>query len=219
MHKITVKKPIITLNDSIPPPASAQSPSLYMTKREQRRQPSNYLTDPNSPTPVKRISLLPSINTSPIDMDYQYEEEEEPYQYYANKKRRASQHLAQLIYNQQQQYETTMQIAALTKEIHFLTDKLYYAEEKVTQWKKDFKNLQAKFNQVLYENNKTNQELQDTRRMLEESEHIRSRWFMKSRGGPPLCQYDEVASTANTFPPTSSKSKKSSLKKSASSYR
>jgi septal ring factor EnvC (AmiA/AmiB activator) len=216
MQKISVKKPILSdtaVNDTaarlslkLLPPAPAQSHSLYMTKRDQRRQSSSYLTDPNSTKAIKRISALERPRCS-MEIENNDGDEDTPY----HKRRRSIRLLNQLISHQQQQYESTMQIAALSKEIHYLTDKLIHTEDKVSKWKKEFKELQTKFCQVLTEHNKTKEELIDTHRMLEESEHIRSRWFIKTGAVEEKQQHQHNAHTLPT-PRNKSNIKKSSYR-------
>lgn len=106
--------------------------------------------------------------------------------------------LLQFIYNQQQQYDNTMQLTALRNEVNFLTEKLIHTEEKVCKWKREFKDLHTKFIQVVNDHTATKEELEDTRRMLAESEHIRSRWFLKKPQGLST-------SKAETLPKKSSK--------------
>lgn len=96
-------------------------------------------------------------------------------------KRKSNIKLLQLISNQQQQqYEVAIQTLVLNNEIAFLSEKLTSTEEMVSKWKNDFKDLHSKFIQVLNTHHDMRQELEDTRRMLAESEHIRSRWFLKT---------------------------------------
>lgn len=113
------------------------------------------------------------------------------------RRERRNTRLIQLITSQRQQYNATMQLTALRNEISLLTDKLIQTEEKVYKWKREFKDMQHKFIQVVNDHTHTREELEDTRRMLEESEHIRSRWFLKK------AQHDEKP-ISNTLPKKSS---------------
>lgn len=131
-----------------------QSPCFLMNKREQRLK---YFYAPNENTSTTR--------KLPMDKE---------------EKRKSSIRLLQLISNQQQQYEASMQLVALSNEINFLSDKLISTEERVSKWKKEFKDLHNKFIQVVNDHKNTQEQLEDTRRMLAESEHIRSRWFLKT---------------------------------------
>ncbi|KAG2198885.1 hypothetical protein INT47_010290 [Mucor saturninus] len=91
-----------------------------------------------------------------------------------DEKRKSNIKLLQFIATQQQQ------TVALNNEIALLSEKLILAEAKASKWKKEFKDLQSKFAQVIHEQQSVREELDDTRRMLTESEHIRSRWFLKA---------------------------------------
>ncbi|KAL7308551.1 hypothetical protein PS15m_011740 [Mucor circinelloides] len=74
----------------------------------------------------------------------------------------------------------SQELKSLQDQINVLAKKLVLAEETLFQWKTEFYDLQNRFQETLNEHSATKQELQDTRRMLQESEHVRSRWFMKN---------------------------------------
>lgn len=95
-------------------------------------------------------------------------------------KRKSHIKLLQLLSNQQHYEASIQQCVALKNEIALLTEKLVSTEEKVSKWKKDFKDLQGKFSHAIKDHQTVREELEDTRRMLAESEHIRSRWFLKT---------------------------------------
>ncbi|KAL9557644.1 hypothetical protein MBANPS3_001294 [Mucor bainieri] len=72
------------------------------------------------------------------------------------------------------------ELKLLQEQINVLAKKLVFAEETLLQWKTEFYSLQNRFQETLSEHDATRQELQDTRRMLQESEHVRSRWCIKN---------------------------------------
>lgn len=72
------------------------------------------------------------------------------------------------------------ELTLLQEQINVLAKKLVFAEETLFQWKTEFYDLQNRFQETLNEHDATRQELEDTRRMLQKSEHVRSRWFIKN---------------------------------------
>ena len=153
-------------------PSPAQTPSLLMNKREQRRQ-SFY------PGTNKSVKRLPSFESEQTNASK------------SRNKGTSAHRLSHLAGNQQ--YETTLQLTMMRNEIKQLTERLILSEQKVQKWKKEFKDLQNKFMRVEIENIHVKQDLQDTRRMLEESEHIRSRWFVKQ-------PQEETMASSNSLP-------------------
>lgn len=141
-------------------PAPVQSPSMLMNKREESYRLSTTIDSSRLPPTIETTSTKP-------------------------KGSKKLNRLSQLTSRQQFQYETTKQMVVMSNEIDFLTKKLLVAEEKVYKWKKEFKELHIHFMQATEETTKVKEELETTRRMLEESEHIRSRWFIKKPHAMP----------------------------------
>lgn len=159
-------------------PAPVQSPSMLMNKREENRQSCYVQMAVNTNRPKPPLYLEPTP-TKPYKSDIK------PHR------------LSQLTSKQQFQYETTKQMALMSNEIDFLTKKLVFVEEKVYKWKREFKNLHLQFTQITEENTKMREELDTTRTMLEESEHIRSRWFLK-KPHDSSCSNDNNNNSWNT---------------------
>lgn len=72
------------------------------------------------------------------------------------------------------------ELISLQDQINLLSKKLVFAEQTLYEWKTDFYDLQNRFHETLNEHSATREELKHTHRMLQESEHVRSRWFMKN---------------------------------------
>ncbi|KAG2192290.1 hypothetical protein INT46_009363 [Mucor plumbeus] len=72
------------------------------------------------------------------------------------------------------------ELKSLQDQINLLSKKLVFAEQTLYEWKTEFYDLQNRFQDTLNEHSTTIEELKHTRRMLQESEHVRSRWFMKN---------------------------------------
>ncbi|KAI8094200.1 hypothetical protein BDF21DRAFT_458622 [Thamnidium elegans] len=145
----------------------------------------------------KQSSPRYSLPLIPMQVPYKINKRETIAEEDDTKRERRNTRLIQLISSQRQQYDMTMQLTALRNEISMLTDKLIQTEEKVYRWKREFKDLQHKFIQVVNDHTQTREKLEDTCRMLEESEHIRSRWFLKK------AQHDQEP-ISNTLPKKSS---------------
>ncbi|CAO3654184.1 unnamed protein product [Mucor hiemalis] len=133
-------------------PAPVQSPSMLMNKREESQNYCYRLS-----TTIDSSRLPPTIETTSTKP----------------KGSKKLNRLSQLTSRQQFQYETTKQMVVMSNEIDFLTKKLLVADEKVYKWKR-IKELHIHFMQATEETTKVKEELETTRRMLEESEHIQS---------------------------------------------
>jgi hypothetical protein len=98
----------------------------------------------------------------------------------------------------EEQYGHIMQLLALHEEITFLSNKLIYTEQKLCKWENKFLELQNDFQELMTEKSKVKEELMTTHRMLQESEHIRARWFIKSSSSIPLTEQGEAVSQKDT---------------------
>lgn len=183
-------------------PVPAQSPSLLMNKREQNRQ-SFY----SMKTTSSKVSLFDSENvgeaqlykkkycvvttTKKVSIDNNSYKETKKSNIFTPSK--PNYH--------QKRYETAKEMAAMSDEIDNLTEKVALTERKVSKWKREFKELQLKFMHVISENTKVKEELEKTSRMLEESEHIRSRWYVKTTQQDVLPTANSTGNTAtNSLP-------------------